>query len=164
MVRHSIKSPFGNIRAISFKLCCCSSPIALCKSPRPQLTRRGQIPIVEPATLLPHYLRRDLRALTLFERRPHERMERSRHRRFENLDTIPAVSICSKHGFIRSPRRQLASSPGGKLRPNALAVLRLITNSNLIDCMTGRSAGFSPLRIRPVYTPAWRYASVMLVP
>jgi thiaminase (transcriptional activator TenA) len=58
----------------------------------------------------------------------------------------------------------MASSPGGKLRPNALAVLRLITNSNLLDCMTGRSAGFSPLRIRPVYTPAWRYASVMLVP
>ena len=58
----------------------------------------------------------------------------------------------------------MASSPGGKLRPNALAVLRLITNSNLMDCMTGRSAGFSPLRIRPVYTPAWRYASVMLVP
>jgi hypothetical protein len=25
-----------------------------------------------------------------------------------------------------------------------------ITNSNLLDCMTGRSAGFSPLRIRPV--------------
>src|SRR5215831_15067414 len=58
----------------------------------------------------------------------------------------------------------MASSPGGKLRPNALAVLRLITSSNLVDCMTGRSAGFSPLRIRPVYTPAWRYASVMLVP
>src|SRR5262249_27244584 len=58
----------------------------------------------------------------------------------------------------------IASSPGGKLRPNALAVLRLITNSNLLDCRTGRSAGLSPLRIRPVYTPAWRYASVMLAP
>src|SRR5262245_48076595 len=44
----------------------------------------------------------------------------------------------------------MASSPGGKLRPNALAVLRLITNSNLVDCTTGRSAGFSPLRTRPV--------------
>src|SRR5262249_16581138 len=43
-------------------------------------------------------------------------------------------------------------------------VLRLITNSNLLDCMTGRSAGFSPFKIRPVYTPAWRYASVMFVP
>ena len=58
----------------------------------------------------------------------------------------------------------MASSPGGKLRPKALAVLRLITNSNLVDCMTGRSPGFSPLRIRPVYTPAWRYASLRLVP
>jgi hypothetical protein len=57
-----------------------------------------------------------------------------------------------------------ASSPGGKLRPNALAVLRLITSSNLVACMTGRSAGFSPLRMRPVYRPAWRYPSVMLVP
>src|SRR5262245_35446559 len=42
----------------------------------------------------------------------------------------------------------MASSPGGKLRPNTLAVLRLITNSNLLDCMTGRSAGFSPFKIR----------------
>src|SRR6185503_15107248 len=41
------------------------------------------------------------------------------------------------------------SSIGGTSRPSALAVLRLITNSNLVDRMTGRSAGFSPLRIRP---------------
>src|SRR5262249_61861680 len=44
----------------------------------------------------------------------------------------------------------MASSPGGKLRLNALAVLRLITNSTLVACWTGSSAGFSPLRIRPV--------------
>jgi hypothetical protein len=29
----------------------------------------------------------------------------------------------------------------------ALAVLRLMTRSNLVGCVTGRSAGFSPLRI-----------------
>jgi hypothetical protein len=40
----------------------------------------------------------------------------------------------------------MASIPGGKLKPNALAVLRLITNSNLVGACTGRSAGFSPLR------------------
>jgi hypothetical protein len=28
--------------------------------------------------------------------------------------------------------------------------LRLITNSNRVDCTTGRSAGCSPLRTRPV--------------
>src|SRR5215831_1929608 len=37
----------------------------------------------------------------------------------------------------------------GTLRPSVLAVLRLMTNSNLVDCMTGRSAGFVPLRMRP---------------
>ena len=43
-----------------------------------------------------------------------------------------------------------ASSVGGTSRPSALAVCRLMTNSNLVDCNTGRSAGFAPLRIRPV--------------
>ena len=37
----------------------------------------------------------------------------------------------------------------GTLRPSVFAVLRLMTNSNLVDCMTGRSAGFAPLRMRP---------------
>jgi hypothetical protein len=32
---------------------------------------------------------------------------------------------------------------------SALAVCRLITNSNLVDCTTGKSVGFSPLRMRP---------------
>src|SRR5262249_24812995 len=36
----------------------------------------------------------------------------------------------------------VASSSGAMLRPNAVAVLRLITNSNLDDSTTGRSAGF----------------------
>jgi len=31
--------------------------------------------------------------------------------------------------------------------PSALAVCRLMTNSNLVDCTTGRSALFAPLRI-----------------
>src|SRR5262249_52351010 len=85
------------------------------------------------------------------------RRERPRRRRAaEQCD-----ELASFHSITSSA---IASSPGGKLMPNAPAVLRLITNSNLIDCMTGRSAGFSPLRIRPVYTPAWRYASLRLVP
>src|SRR5262245_13690452 len=43
----------------------------------------------------------------------------------------------------------LASSVGGTVRPSILAVSALMTNSNLLDCMTGRSAGFAPLRMRP---------------
>jgi hypothetical protein len=40
-----------------------------------------------------------------------------------------------------------ASSVGGTLSPIAFAVLRLITNSNLVGCSTGRSAGLAPLSI-----------------
>jgi hypothetical protein len=42
-----------------------------------------------------------------------------------------------------------ASSFAGISRPSAFAVLKLITSSNLVGCTTGRSAGFSPLRMRP---------------
>jgi hypothetical protein len=107
---------------------------------------------------------------------------RSRHVRFAPIASEPShrsdSTRCAISGPMHrnKPRTRLhgpyysitssarARMPGGTVRPNALAVSRLITSSNLIDCMTGRSAGFSPLRIRPVYTPAWRYASVMLVP
>jgi hypothetical protein len=44
----------------------------------------------------------------------------------------------------------MASTPGGKVRPRVFAVFKLMTNSNLVGCMTGRSLGFSPLRILPV--------------
>src|SRR5262245_36225789 len=37
----------------------------------------------------------------------------------------------------------------GTSMPSALAACKLITNSNLVDCATGRSVGFSPLIIRP---------------
>src|SRR6476660_4883705 len=41
----------------------------------------------------------------------------------------------------------MASRPGGNTIPRDLAVLRLITSSNLDGCCTGRSAGLAPLRI-----------------
>src|SRR5262249_54813237 len=50
---------------------------------------------------------------------------------------------------IRSSRLR-ACIDGGTLMPSALAALRLMTNSNLVACTTGNSAGFSPLRILPV--------------
>ena len=43
-----------------------------------------------------------------------------------------------------------ASIDGGIVRPSARAVFKLIANSNLVDCITGRLAGASPLRMRPV--------------
>src|SRR5438128_1106970 len=48
------------------------------------------------------------------------------------------------HSMTSSAR---ASSVGGTSRPRAFAVLRLIANSYLVGCCTGRSAGLAPLRI-----------------
>jgi hypothetical protein len=42
----------------------------------------------------------------------------------------------------------LASTVVGISRPSALAVLRLTISSNLVGAYTGKSAGFSPLRMR----------------
>src|SRR5215471_6395063 len=48
------------------------------------------------------------------------------------------------HSMTSSAR---ARSDGGIVRPRALAVLRLITSSNLLGCSIGTSAGLAPLRI-----------------
>jgi len=49
------------------------------------------------------------------------------------------------HSITSSAR---ASSVGGTSRPSVFAVLRLITNSYLVGACTGRSAGFSPRKMR----------------
>jgi len=43
----------------------------------------------------------------------------------------------------------VASSVGDTGSPSALAVFRLMDSSNLVGCTIGKSAGFSPLRMRP---------------
>ena len=60
------------------------------------------------------------------------------------------VPIADIAVFIRSPRQQLRAAIAGIVRPSALAVLRLTVSSTFVDCWTGKSAGFSPLRMRPV--------------
>ena len=48
----------------------------------------------------------------------------------------------------------VASRDGGTVSPSAVAVLRLKTKSNVVDCWTGWSARFVSLRIISVYSPA----------
>src|SRR6516225_2160550 len=48
------------------------------------------------------------------------------------------------HSITSSAR---ASSVGGTSRPSALAVIRLMTSSNLVGCSTGKSAGLAPRKI-----------------
>src|SRR6516162_4704517 len=49
------------------------------------------------------------------------------------------------HSITSSAR---ASNVAGTSRPSAFAVFRLITSSYLVGACTGRSPGFSPLRMR----------------
>src|SRR5262245_21870482 len=71
------------------------------------------------------------------------RRERPRGRASEQRDELAP----SHHSITSSAR---ASNLSGISRPSALAVLRLITNSNLVGSTTGSSVGLSPLRMRPV--------------
>src|SRR5262249_60523682 len=82
-------------------------------------------------------------ALALLRSRP----DRPRRRRAtEQRDELAAHDLRA-HSITSSAA---TCSVGGTVRPSALAVLRFITNSNLVGCKTGKSVGFSPLRIRPV--------------
>src|SRR5262245_10490155 len=49
------------------------------------------------------------------------------------------------HSITSSAR---ANKVAGTSKPSAFAVLRLITSSHFVGCCTGKSDGFSPLRIR----------------
>ena len=52
--------------------------------------------------------------------------------------------------FVHSITSSAAvNNVGGTLSPSAFAVLRLIVISNFVGCITGKSAGRSPFRIRP---------------
>src|SRR5262249_40865966 len=69
------------------------------------------------------------------------RRERIRRHAAEQRDELATL-----HSITSSAR---ASSVAGISRPSALAVGRLMTNSNLVDWTTGSSAGLAPLRMRP---------------
>src|SRR5262245_18183453 len=64
-----------------------------------------------------------------------------RRRPAEQRDELAAL-----HSITSSA---VASSVGGTASPSILAVSALITSSNLLACITGKSAGFAPLRMRP---------------
>src|SRR5262249_43272286 len=52
-------------------------------------------------------------------------------------------------GYYSITSSARARSVGGSVIPNAFAVDRLMTSSNLLACITGRSLGLSPFRTRP---------------
>src|SRR5262249_4473092 len=68
------------------------------------------------------------------------RRERPRSHAAEQGDELAPL-----HSITSSAR---ARTIDGKSRPIAFAALRLITSCNFVGCCTGRSAGFSPRKIR----------------
>src|SRR5262249_29116708 len=70
------------------------------------------------------------------------RGERPRRRAAEQRDELAAP-----HSITSSASNCIEL---GTDRPRVFAVLKLRTNSNLVDRCTGRSPAFSPLTIRPV--------------
>src|SRR5262249_30899396 len=71
------------------------------------------------------------------------RRERPRSRR----NTEQRDELAAPHSITLSAR---ASSIAGTSSPSILPVCRLTTSSNLVARRTGRSAGLSPLRMRPL--------------
>src|SRR6516225_4838672 len=69
------------------------------------------------------------------------RHHRPRHGAPEPRDECPSF-----HWITSSA---VANSVSGMVRPSALAVFKLMTSRTFTGCCTGRSAGFSPLRMRP---------------
>src|SRR5262249_46527230 len=80
-------------------------------------------------------------ALALCPRRQRPRRRRSAEEREEGA----AVHGLALHSITSSARR---STMSGTCKTSALAALRLSVNSYFVGFCTGRSAAFSPLRMR----------------
>src|SRR5262245_51494550 len=78
---------------------------------------------------------------------PHRRLLRASRERPRSHAAEQRDELASFHSITSSAA---TSSLSGTVRPSILAVEALITSSNLLDCTRWRSAGFAPLRMRPV--------------
>jgi hypothetical protein len=81
-----------------------------------------------------------------------------------SFSAISGLMHCSKKSSYSITSLAAACSVSGTVRPSAFAVFKLITRSNLVICITGKSPGLAPLRILPTYTAAWRCCSLMSAP
>ena len=61
---------------------------------------------------------------------------------------VPIANYAAAKWLYSITSSARASSVGGIVRPSALAVLRLMTNSNRTGSSTGRSAGLAPFKMR----------------
>src|SRR6266436_5833583 len=96
-----------------------------------------------------------------FKFTPHIALRACRERPRRHCAAEQRDELAAFHSITSSARPESGS---GTVMPSPLAILRLIISSTFVDCWTGRSAGFSPLRMRPVLTPTRRFASETSAP
>src|SRR5262249_59835797 len=84
--------------------------------------------------------------------------------RYGHHDDRPAEQRDERAAFHSITSSARASSVGGISMPSALAVVRLITRSNLVGGSTGMSAGFAPRKILSTISPQRRNKSAKLGP
>src|SRR5262249_8921426 len=79
---------------------------------------------------------------------------RTHHRDYKitSARALPKAQMRAVNGGADYSKTSAAAitSPGGLVSPKALELVRLMHISALEDRCTGRSPGFSPVRIRPV--------------
>src|SRR5262245_19047444 len=121
----ALRIPIFNRKIATFDPAELAQPLHKSSDPLTFGRRRGG-PQVTDSRQLPRLLR------------PHR--ERPHRRAAEQRD-----ELAPPHSMTSSAR---ARSVGGTSMPSALAVLRLTTSSYFVGACTGRSAGFSPLRMR----------------
>jgi hypothetical protein len=79
---------------------------------------------------------------------------RSVSRRYRRGSVLRVCAITGREQVQQQHRYSITSSAvdsnaGGTVMSSIRAVSALMTSSNFDDCSTGKSAGFSPLRMRP---------------
>src|SRR5262249_23116095 len=127
--RFVICPPVFDLHVAAFEEANLVEPFAECRQPRCARLRTTRVEISDHR----HPLLRP-------------RRQRRKKRRHDRRAAEQRYELAAFHSITSSARSR---NDSGIVSLIALAALRLTTNSNLVACMTGMSAGFSLLRIRP---------------
>ena len=122
--------------------CCRNSSARHVEISGPRLNRCYELAVGDHAGRIARHVRRDRQVISRCPLYPQKRTCAVQL----GMSALCQERTSQPHSITASAKE---ITPGGMVRPSAFAVLRLITNSYAVACTTGRSAGFSPLRIRP---------------
>jgi hypothetical protein len=151
-VRHPVRDPVHHVPVVLFqpRLALVGHGVPSCPHPagaRPPMQMAHDGAPGEP-TIRKTAGRPAARGRGYFAHKTLRRLLRPCRHRPRRRAAKPRDEIPPSHWITSSA---VASSASGMLSPSVLAVLRLMTSSNFVGCITGNSAGFTPLSIRATY-------------